>query len=172
MNLSYKICSIEDLDVLVKISLTTFVSAFEKLNNPDDFKLHLNKAFSISKIKSELLNKNSFFYFVFSDNMLAGYFKLNQKEAQTEPLGDKALELERIYVTDDFQKQGIGAKILQEVIEMAKQKHMDYLWLGVWEHNTAAMRFYERNGFEKFGTHAFYIGTDKQIEWLMKLDLV
>ncbi|MFC4723128.1 GNAT family N-acetyltransferase [Geojedonia litorea] len=172
MNLSVKNCSLEDLELLVKVSLSTFVYAFERLNNPDDFKSHIEKAFSKSKIKDELLNPNSFFYFAYRGDKLVGYFKLNQKEAQTEPFGDKALELERIYVTDEFQNQGIGASILLEVIEMAKQKHMNYLWLGVWEHNASAMRFYERYGFKKFGSHSFYIGTDEQTDWLMKLDLV
>jgi ribosomal protein S18 acetylase RimI-like enzyme len=45
-----------------------------------------------------------------------------------------------------------------------------YLWLGVWEHNRGAIRFYERHGFVKFGEHPYYVGNDCQTDWMMRLD--
>jgi ribosomal protein S18 acetylase RimI-like enzyme len=47
----------------------------------------------------------------------------------------------------------------------------DFVWLGVWEHNTAAIKFYQRHGFTKFGEHPYYVGNDKQMDWLMRIDL-
>ena len=34
-----------------------------------------------------------------------------------------------------------------------------------------AIKFYEKQGFEKFGTHVFKLGEDEQIDHLMKLTL-
>ena len=47
-----------------------------------------------------------------------------------------------------------------------------WLWLGVWQQNVNAVKFYERHGFTKFDTHSFYIGNDRQTDWLMRLDVV
>ena len=172
MNLSYKVCAEEDLQALAEISIKTFISAFENQNNSEDFKTYINKAFSKEQLKKELLHPNVDFYFVYSEKTLVGYFKLNEKEAQTEPLGNASVEIERIYVLEEFQGRQIGQQMLFKIIEIAKQELVSFIWLGVWEMNTAAIRFYERHGFVKFDTHPYYIGNDKQTDWLMRLDLV
>lgn len=172
MNLLYKICTENDLQDLLEISIKTFVSAFEKQNNPSDFKTYINNAFSKVQLRKESSHPNVRFYFVYKENTLVGYFKLNTKDAQTEKLGSHSMEIERIYVLDEFQGQQIGKQMLLKIIEIAKQEQLTFLWLGVWEKNTSAIRFYERYGFNKFNEHAFYIGNDRQIDWLMRLDLV
>lgn len=171
MNVSFRACNIEDLDELVEISRVTFVDAFEKLNNPDDFNNYLAKAFSIERIKSELLDTNIQFYFTYLNDSLVGYFKLNEGEAQTESFKEDTLELERIYVLQHFQGKQIGKAMLYKAIAIANAKKASFLWLGVWEKNKEAIKFYERYGFKKFMTHPYLIGKDKQTDWLMKLIL-
>ncbi|WP_299526473.1 GNAT family N-acetyltransferase [uncultured Lutibacter sp.] len=172
MDLSFKKCTLENLVKLVEISKSTFINAFEKDNNPLDFNSYIDFAFSQEKIKSELLNSNSTFYFTYFKNELVGYFKLNENEAQTEKFNKKTIELERIYVLKKFQNKQLGKHILLEIIRIVKTKQVSFLWLGVWEKNLAAIRFYERYNFKKFDTHFYYIGNDKQTDWLMKLDFV
>ena len=48
---------------------------------------------------------------------------------------------------------------------------MKLIWLGVWEHNVSAIRFYERNQFQLFGKHSFILGSDEQTDLLMELHL-
>jgi ribosomal protein S18 acetylase RimI-like enzyme len=45
------------------------------------------------------------------------------------------------------------------------------LWLGVWEKNEPAIRFYEKNGFKKFSKHIFKLGNDEQTDLLLKKTL-
>lgn len=172
MSLSFKKCTIKNLEKLVDISRITFISAFEKDNNPEDFNNYLNFAFSEEKIKNELLNSNSKFYFTYLNNELVGYFKLNKNEAQTEQFNQNSIEIERIYVLNKFQGKQIGKHMLFKIIEIAKEKKVSFLWLGVWELNTSAIRFYEKYNFKKFDTHFYNIGNDQQTDWLMKLNLV
>lgn len=160
-----------DLNVLIDISRDTFIHAFEKQNNPEDFWNYINEAFNENAMIEQLLNKNSEFYFVYLKNVLVGYFKLNKNEAQTEQFAKRSVELERIYVLKDFQNQGIGKHILEKAINIAKTNKATFIWLGVWDKNKNAVRFYELHGFKKFGSHAFYIGKDKQTDWLMKKKL-
>jgi len=172
MNLSFQKCTINNLDELVKISINTFINAFKKDNNPKDFKHYVDTAFSKKTIKEELLNLNSDFYFTYLNHKLVGYFKLNKNEAQTEQFDTKTIELERIYVLNKFQGMNIGKQMLLEIIEISKNQQVSFLWLGVWQLNKGAIRFYEKYGFKKFDTHFYFIGTDKQTDWLMKLDFI
>jgi ribosomal protein S18 acetylase RimI-like enzyme len=171
MNLTYEKCTIADLDVLVNISRDTFVTAFEKDNNPEDFWNYINKAFNENAMVEQLLNVNSAFYFVYLKNVLVGYLKLNKNQAQTEKFAKRSMELERIYVLKDFQNQGIGKLMLLKAIDIGKQTKATFLWLGVWQENKNAVRFYESHGFKIFGSHPYYLGNDKQTDWLMKKKL-
>lgn len=171
MSLTFRKCNGRDLDTLVAISKETFVDAFEKDNNPDDFQDYIKKAFAPDKVASELNNKESLFYFVYEDNLLVGYFKLNVGSAQTDVHDPDTIEIERIYVLAALQGKKIGERMLGEIINLAQEMGKSYVWLGVWERNTKAIRFYQRHHFKKFGEHPYYIGNDKQTDWLLRLDL-
>jgi len=172
MAIVFKKCKLNDLTVLLEIAKKTFVDAFEKDNNPDDFNTYISSAFSEEQLKKELLNSDCHFYFAYLEEILVGYFKINEGGAQNEHFEQASIELERIYVRNTFQKQGLGKLLLLKAIEIARARKVSFLWLGVWEENRAAIRFYERYGFEKFDKHPYYIGNDKQLDWLLKFTLV
>ena len=171
MALTHRECTNIDLDTLVNISRETFIAAFEKDNDPKDFQEYLKKAFHPDKMTSELHDANSLFHFVFEDEILVGYFKLNLNDSQTDIKDPNALEIERIYVLGSHQGKQIGAWMLRQIFGLAESLNKTFIWLGVWEHNPKAIKFYQRHGFEKFAEHPYYIGTDKQTDWLLRLDL-
>lgn len=171
MQFRFQKCTLSDLEQLVEISKTTFVNAFEKYNDPEDFKNYIDSAFEKNNIAKQLNTNNSFFYFVFKNAQLVGYFKLNIGDAQTDIKSEESIELERIYVRQEFQGQQIGKHVLQEAIKLASQQDKTYMWLGVWEKNTDAIRFYHNYNFAKFDTHPYYIGKDKQTDWLLRFEL-
>lgn len=172
MQLEIQKCRLQHLTELTKIARSTFIDAFEALNNPDDFKHYLNTSLSKEKIAQELSNPDTSFFFITLGPQLAGYFKLNEHAAQTDLKVAEALEVERIYVLAKFQGKKIGEWAISEILKMALVKKKAYVWLGVWEHNTAAIRFYERLGFARFAMHPYYIGQDRQTDWLMKMNLI
>jgi ribosomal protein S18 acetylase RimI-like enzyme len=171
VELSFKICSEQDLEKLSEISKETFTTAYEKRNNPIDFKNYINSAFSFSTLKEQLRHKNAHFFFIYLQLELVGYFKLNEYDAQSELQENDGIELERIYIKEKFQGNKYGAKTMAQIIEIAYKKEKRYIWLGVWERNLDAIRFYKSHGFIKFDQHPFYIGKDKQIDWLMRKEL-
>ena len=171
MQLHFQKCILSDLDQLIDISKKAFVDAFEKDNDPEDFKTYINIAFAKENIFTQLKNLGSAFYFVFKGEYLVGYFKLNENDAQTDIKSKESIELERIYVLQEFQGKHIGQLMLQKAIEIASEKGKEYMWLGVWEKNTNAIRFYQKHNFTKFDTHPYFIGKDKQTDWLMGYEL-
>ena len=57
------------------------------------------------------------------------------------------------------------------MIQIARQKKVTCIWLGVWEKNEKAIKFYRKNGFIEFDKHIFVLGSDRQTDILMKLEL-
>jgi diamine N-acetyltransferase len=161
-----------DTAELLELSRKTFYDAFEHINNKDDFEAYTSVAFTREKLLSEIENPHSEFYFALIDDKKVGYIKLNYSSAQTEFQDEKGVEVERIYVLADQQGKQIGDQLLKFAINNAMQEKLHYIWLGVWEHNLAAQRFYGRNGFKPFSTHGFWIGNDKQIDLLMRKELI
>lgn len=129
---------------------------------------HLDNHFTEQKLTAEILNRDSKFFFAIREELTAGYIKINQGSAQTVLPNDQALEIERIYVDHAFKGCGIGKLFISKAVELAKASRANYLWLGVWENNKLAVRFYEKNGFEKFSSHIFKLGDDEQTDLLMK----
>jgi hypothetical protein len=157
-----------DIDTLLTLSRKTFYDAFEHLNNPDDFEAYTSKAFTREQLLSEINNPDSEFYFALSDGEAVGYIKMNYRNAQAEFQDPDAVEVSRIYVMASQQGKKIGNQLLDFAIDKAINDKLSYIWLGVWEHNHAAQRFYERNGFVKIGSHQFVVGSDVQTDFLMK----
>ncbi|MFM1878849.1 MAG: hypothetical protein RLZZ241_1715 [Bacteroidota bacterium] len=168
--LNFLPCTIDDLEALQSISIITFRAAFESQNNPDDFHIYLQKAFSLEKLSREMQHSEMHFFFVKQEEELIAYFKINTGHGQSEPESPEAAELERIYVLPQHVGSGVGSMIINHIQAMCKSWHKRYLWLGVWEHNEKAIRFYERHGFIKFAEHPYYVGSDKQTDWMMKYE--
>lgn len=164
-------CTLTDLPTLQTISRETFTATFGAQNDPADLATYLETAYNSTQLTTELTDPNSHFYFVQLDDQIVGYLKLNTGAAQTEAMGDSALEVERIYVRASYQHRGLGKHLLQLAEQLAQDAHKTTLWLGVWEHNVNAQGFYHRFGFQQFSEHAFNLGTDRQIDLLYRKNL-
>jgi diamine N-acetyltransferase len=163
--------ALTDLFALQEISKRTFYDAFASVNTAENMQFHLDNHFTEEKLTAEILNKDSKFFFAVYGKKPVGYIKINQGDAQTVLPNEQAIEIERIYVDQLFKGGGIGKIFISKAIELANEVQAKYLWLGVWEHNVPAIRFYEKNGFEKFSKHIFKLGDDEQTDLLMKKSL-
>lgn len=163
---------LEDLDKLKHLSRRTFYSTFADLNTPENMQLYSELHFSDGQLRSEIVNPDSKFFLAFYEGEAQGYIKINRGMAQTVLPNDRGYEIERIYVDQLLKGRGIGKLFLEKTIQLAKESGADYIWLGVWEHNTSAIRFYERNGFLAYSQHFFQLGDDVQTDILMKLSLL
>ena len=163
--------NIDDLEALRNLSIQTFMETFEEVNTEEDMQKYLDENLSIEKLKTELENVNSEFYFAENNGEILGYLKLNFKDAQTEKVEENHFEIERIYVLKAFLGQKIGQILFDKAIEIGREKNLEYVWLGVWEENHRAIKFYGKNGFEIFGKHDFVLGEDVQTDLLMKMKI-
>jgi len=158
----------DELATLREISIRTFIESFADVNSKENMDHYIAQSRSMDQIASEFANAESSFYFAISATKPVGYLKLNQGQAQLECKDENSLEIQQIYVDKAFQNLKIGQMLLDKTFEAAAELRCDFIWLGVWEHNPKAIRFYERNGFELFGKHQFSLGNDLQTDLLMK----
>lgn len=170
-NITIRKITLNDIDRLQQIGRQTFSETFSGYNSEEDMKKYLDEHFSIEKLTIELHNPDSEFYFAVLNDIVIGYLKLNFGESQTELKDSKALEIERIYVPKEYHGQSVGQVFYEKAIQVARHKEVDYVWLGVWEENHRALRFYKKNGFTEFDKHIFRLGNDEQTDIMMKLQL-
>ena len=161
----------EQVYKLQAISRQTFKDTFGAQNTDANMKNYLHQAYNFKTLLQELKNPNSFFYFAKKQNQIVGYLKININQAQTENQGRQALEVERIYVKVGFKKKGIGSKLFQKALQIASLKRKNKIWLGVWEHNEPAFKFYKKLGFKQVGDHVFTLGKDRQRDLILEKNL-
>jgi ribosomal protein S18 acetylase RimI-like enzyme len=161
--------SVSDVEWLQEISKQTFIETFAAVNTVSNMLQYLNGALSIQTLSDEMMKKDSEFYFAKIEDKIVGYLKLNFGDSQTESIDENGMEIERIYVLKAFHRQGIGQYMFDKAVDMARQKQLKFLWLGVWEENHKALNFYKKNGLVEFDKHNFILGNDVQTDVLMKM---
>ncbi|MBW6479939.1 MAG: GNAT family N-acetyltransferase [Bacteroidales bacterium] len=149
----------------------TFFETFRDTNTKENLEKYLNENFNSGQLTKELNNPETSFFLALINNMVVGYLKINTGDAQTEFKIHDELEIERIYVIKSYWGKSVGQSMLDFALHFARQKNKKTVWLGVWEKNIRAIRFYEKNRFAIFGKHAFKVGEDIQTDLLMRLSL-
>jgi ribosomal protein S18 acetylase RimI-like enzyme len=170
-NIEIRKVTLNDIKALAQIGKQTFEETFSDTNSADNMAKYLEEGFSVDKLTEEVRNIASQFYFATLNEQVIGYLKLNTVSAQTEALDDEALEIERIYVLAAYHGQKVGQILFNKAMQVAQERKTPFVWLGVWEKNPRAIRFYEKNGFVAFDKHVFKLGADEQTDIMMKMIL-
>ena len=171
--LSIRQATLDDAKSLTDLSYTTFWDAFahHPKNAPDDLAYYMRQAFNVEQITEELNDLDSIFLIAEIDAELAGYAKLVLNNIEPDITAGKPIELNRLYSQQKFLGQGVGQSLMDACFDLAKEHGFDTMWLGVWEFNPRAQRFYEKNGFRFVGKHTFVLGSDPQTDLLMQKEL-
>ena len=172
MEMTITRCTENEWKQLQEISRITFDETFRAQNKSENMEAYLSQAFTEEKIKNELSKENSQFFFIYAGDRRAGYLKINVGDAQTEEMGNEALEIERIYILKAFQSQGLGRVLFDKAMDIADEMQASKIWLGVWEKNDKAIAFYKNLGFSEHGSHSFYMGDEEQTDIIMMKPLI
>ncbi|WP_400260871.1 GNAT family N-acetyltransferase [Sphingobacterium sp. SG20118] len=163
--------TLNDIEQLQQIGRETFSETFSESNTEENMNKYLADGFSKEKLTEELNNKSSEFYFAVLEEKVIGYLKLNFGASQTELQDNSSIEIERIYVLQEYHGKKVGQILYDKAMQVANEKKVKNVWLGVWEENPRAIRFYQKNGFVEFDKHIFVLGDDEQTDIMMRKDL-
>jgi ribosomal protein S18 acetylase RimI-like enzyme len=163
----------EDAKVLTDLAYTTFWDAFahHPKNAPDDLNHYMRQAFNQEQITAELADGKNIFLIAEIDGEAAGYSKIIIDNIEPGITAERPVELSRLYSHQRHLGQGVGQSLMDACLKRAQAENRDVMWLGVWEYNPRAQRFYEKNGFRVVGSHVFLLGKDPQTDLLMQREL-
>ena len=165
-------CEESDAQKLAEISAETFVDAFATYNTKENMQAYLKESYSIVQISKELADPDSLHFFLLRQEEVVGFMKLNFAPAQADVQDPDSLEIQRIYLKKSEWGHGLGDVLMRRAFHIAQEKKLKYVWLGVWEKNERAIKFYSKQGFVPFSSHTFMLGTDTQTDILMKMELI
>lgn len=166
-----KKCSLDDILDLQKIYRQTFYETFSEQNSEENMRIFLDKAYNEEKLKSEIEDKESETFLAVENQKILGVLKINTGNAETESGLENSLEIQRIYILKESKGLGIGTVFMNLAEKKARELGVSFIWLGVWEKNFPAQKFYTDKGFRRFSEHAFVLGDDIQTDFLMKKEL-
>lgn len=159
---------IEDALLLAEIGRKSFYDAFadHPKNAPEDMEIFMNQSFGTEIQARELADPQTVYLIAETDGKPLGYAKLRRDVKEEMVAGDKCLEIARFYLLQEAIGSGAAGKLMQFVLDYAKENGFDTIWLGVWEFNPRAQAFYKKWGFEHIGEHIFQLGNDPQTDWV------
>ncbi|HEX6125333.1 MAG TPA: GNAT family N-acetyltransferase [Pyrinomonadaceae bacterium] len=171
--LTIRQASVADAKLLTDLAYTTFWDAFahHPKNAPDDLNHYMRQAFNEEQITAELGDRKNIFLIAEIGDEAAGYSKIIIDNIEPGVTAERPVELSRLYSQQKYIGQGVGQALMDACFERARGEGRDVMWLGVWEYNPRAQRFYEKNGFRVVGSHVFLLGKDPQTDLLMQREL-
>lgn len=124
-----------------------YVSGFDRSPNEDYNKI--------------VLDKNYLCFVAEVDNTIVGYINLL--------VVDSVAEIINLAVLKNYQKNGVGTKLIEFCIQYLKEKAFIGMMLEVNDQNLPAIKLYEKTGFKKiYVREKYYEGKNDAI--IMKLD--
>jgi GNAT superfamily N-acetyltransferase len=160
-----------DAVALSAFARRVFDETFGPHNDPRDIAVYAERAFTPSAQGAELADVSRVCVVGESGEAIVAYALLHDGAAPPGVAGPRPLEIERFYVDSRWHGAGVAGAMMDVVIDMARSLGCETLWLGVWERNPRAIRFYARRGFLDVGSHGFQLGTDLQTDRVMLRDL-
>ena len=157
-----------DASQLSELAERTFRDAFSAQNTEENMDLHCAEAFSPALQSAEIANPDILTFVAELHGKLIAFAQLHMRPATPACVSaSPVVELHRIYVDRGFHGKGLAGELLDAVMQAAEGNGAAAIWLGGWEHNPRAIRFYQRCGFTQVGDHVFVVGTDPQRDLVM-----
>jgi len=167
MNIRY--ANENDASLLAELGSKTFYDSFIEFNTEEDMSKYLSEHYSEEIQMAEIQDPNTVFLIAEQDGAPVGYAKLKGHSKGDGVASTNPMELQRIYSIQEYIGKGVGPALMKESIREAKERGFNCLWLGVWEKNERAIKFYEKWGLKKVGNHIFVLGEDIQKDVTMEL---
>lgn len=166
--LNIRKCNTEDAAALSAIGGQTFYDTFRPHNTEEDMQAYIQKAYSHATIEQNLNKPDITYYLCEEDAAPVGYIKLITNMPY-DGLEGRCIELEKIYVQQNYFGKQAGQLLMDKAIEHATLNNFECLFLGVWKENIRAVKFYEKNGFTVFGERSFQLGERLCEDYMMCL---
>lgn len=146
-----------DLEALVALTRRTYTAAFGASLDPEDLASHLDETLTFSAFERAIAK--DLFVFEREGDDIVGFAQIGEVEIDTaktkRPAQQGDVELRRLYVAPEYQRSGIGMRVLSNALNLSLVREADAIYLDVWTKNENAKRLYLRSGFAEIGSTSF-----------------
>ncbi|MDE3234747.1 MAG: GNAT family N-acetyltransferase [Bacteroidota bacterium] len=152
MAISIQPVTIQEAAKLSELAISIYKEHYLHLWNEGGAEWYMYEfAYAPSVIRKELEDKNNLYFFLVMDNIHIGYLKLKLNANLHETRSADSLELERIYIHQEYTGRGLGKQMLMWSEAIARQHHKKIIFLKAMDSSADAIRFYRSNGYEQAG---------------------
>jgi len=166
--------SLADLDALVTLSRRAFTDAFGHLYSAEDLAAFLDTYRAPSKFAAAIADPDSMIFLADQGEEIVGYCTVQFGKGfadRPEPRPTNPCMLGQLYCSREATGKGIGAALLERAIDASRARGCDAMQLSVYSENFGAQRFYQRYGFEHVADIDFWVGNQRDDEFLYELAL-
>jgi len=164
----------DDAAALARLGHESFCHAFEHLYRQEDLLPFLNEVYSPEAVATEIADPGIRHQLTQDDPdaPLSAYIKVKYDSPYTEFSDAKnPLCLGQLYTDPARTGEGLGAALMDWCLDLARERGCDAVQLSVYSENFGAQRFYQRYGFEKIADIGFWVGEQRDAEFLYELRL-
>ena len=163
--------TIEDLHLISVLAITTHYEAYFELDPSPDLADYCIRFFNLETVKAELENpKLTYLIAEFVGNAV-GFAELREGKKIECMQGKNAIEIQRIYVIEPKKGRKIGKALIKKCCEIGQEKGYETIWLGVWDRNIEAQKFYEKIGMKNVGLTDFSDGKNEFLNFVFAMEI-
>lgn len=164
----------EDAKALARLGRESFCHAFEHLYRPEDLHPFLEEVYSEEAVAREIADPG--IRYQLTQDAPGAEPSAFIKVKYDSPYADHStawnpLCLGQLYTDPARTGQGLGAALMDWCLELARERGCDAVQLSVYSDNPGAQRFYQRYGFKKIADIGFWVGEQRDEEFLYELRL-
>jgi len=166
--------TLADAEALARLARDSFVGAFGHLYSPEDLRAFLDEHRSAQRYRADLADPAKRVQVAEVDGALAGYclIVLGQGFAERpDPRPRTPVFLSQLYCLPAMTGRALGAALMDWALAEARAWGADAVQLSVFSENPGAQRFYQRRGFRHVADIAFWVGNQRDAEFLYELAL-
>jgi ribosomal protein S18 acetylase RimI-like enzyme len=161
--------NVADAEAISNIGTKVFNLSFGHAIPEPDLKMYLEQSYTAEAFSSEISDPLKKIIVACNEQQcVVGFAQLTI--GTSDPCLNNVLlpiELQRVYVHQDYHKLGIGKLLMEAAEDIARSQGFKHIWLGVWEENQRAQKVYASAGYEQVGVHDFQMGSCIHIDWIL-----
>ena len=166
MIITYRDATRADAATLDRLFDTSFCDTFAHLYGEDDLNAFLT-SFGIADWEKQLDDPAFACRIAEAGEVAAGYAKIGPLKLPVETNGT-AMLLDQLYVLKTYHGAGVAQRLMDWVVNEARRRGAQQLFLTVFIDNHRARRFYDRYGFEAVGRYDFMVGNHADEDIIMR----
>ena len=158
-----------DAPALARLGARSFFETFGHLYDPADLALFL-QSHAVAEWDRQLADPDFAVLVGEVDDAMAAFAKVGPPSLPFQPRGHST-ELRQFYVLKDWHGTGAAREMMEWVLDEARRRGAEHLYLSVFTDNHRARRFYAKYGFVEEGPYTFMVGNHADEDIVMRLDL-